>query len=72
MALNYAAAIIIGYLLGSIPFALIISRLKGVNLREKGSGNPGALAVWREVGPAFGAVGLDRGRRQGRPGRLCR
>jgi glycerol-3-phosphate acyltransferase PlsY len=58
MALNYAAAIIIGYLLGSIPFAVIISRLKGVNLRERGSGNPGALAVWREVGPALGAVSL--------------
>lgn len=58
MALNFTA-IIIGYLLGSIPFAYIIARLKiGIDIRQRGSGNVGALAVWREVGPAFGIVAL--------------
>ncbi|MCK4273983.1 MAG: glycerol-3-phosphate acyltransferase, partial [Dehalococcoidales bacterium] len=59
MAFNIAAAIVIGYLLGSIPFAYIIARLKkGIDIRQKGSGNIGALAAWREVGPAFGIIAL--------------
>jgi glycerol-3-phosphate acyltransferase PlsY len=59
MVWQIVAAIIIGYLLGSIPFAYIITRLKlGIDVREKGSGNVGALAVWREVGPFYGVVGL--------------
>jgi acyl phosphate:glycerol-3-phosphate acyltransferase len=53
------AAIIIGYLLGAIPFAYIIARLKkGIDIRGKGSGNVGALAVWREVGPFYGIIAL--------------
>jgi glycerol-3-phosphate acyltransferase PlsY len=53
------AAIIIGYLLGAIPFAYIIARARrGIDIREKGSRNVGALATWRETGPAFGIVAL--------------
>ncbi len=53
--MNIAAAIIIGYLLGSIPFAYIVTRLrKGVDIREVGGGNVGALNTYREIGPAFG------------------
>ena len=59
MVLRIIAAIITGYLLGAIPFAYIIARTrKGIDIREKGSGNVGALAVWREVGPAFGIIAL--------------
>jgi glycerol-3-phosphate acyltransferase PlsY len=59
VAFQIVAAIIIGYLLGSIPFAYIITRLKmGIDIRERGSGNVGALAVWREVGPFYGIIGL--------------
>lgn len=59
MAFNIAAAMVIGYLLGSIPFAYIIVRLKkGIDIRQKGSGNVGALAAWREVGPGFGIIAL--------------
>jgi glycerol-3-phosphate acyltransferase PlsY len=59
MVFHIIAAIVIGYLLGSIPFAYIIIRLKtGTDIREKGSGNAGALAVWREVGPAYGIIAL--------------
>ena len=59
MVVNIIAAIIIGYLLGAIPFAYIIGRFKkGIDVRQKGSGNVGALAVWREVGPVFGIIAL--------------
>ncbi len=50
-----ALAIIIGYLLGSIPFAYITGRLiKGVDIRREGGGNVGALNTMREVGTAAG------------------
>jgi glycerol-3-phosphate acyltransferase PlsY len=56
---NIIAAIIIGYLLGSIPSAYITARLKkGVDIRQVGSGNVGALNVYRQVGPAFGLTVL--------------
>ncbi len=53
--MNIAAAIIIGYLLGSIPFAYIVARLKrGVDIRDVGGGNVGALNTWRQIGPVSG------------------
>lgn len=55
MEIKIALAIIIGYLLGSIPFAYIIGRLKkGVDIREVGGGNVGALNTYREIGPLYG------------------
>lgn len=52
-------AAVIGYLLGSIPFAYIVARLKkGIDIRQVGGGNVGALNVYREVGPAFGIIVL--------------
>ncbi len=50
-----ALAVIIGYLLGSIPFAYIAGRLiKGVDIRQAGSGNVGAVNTMREIGTAAG------------------
>jgi glycerol-3-phosphate acyltransferase PlsY len=44
--------IVLSYLLGSVPFGIIISRLwKGIDIREHGSKNPGATNVYRVVGP---------------------
>ncbi len=44
------SAIIAGYLLGSIPFAYIAARIKsGVDIRQVGGGNMGALNVMREI-----------------------
>ncbi len=48
-------AIAIGYLLGSIPCAYIAGRLvKGVDIRQLGGGNMGALNTMREIGTVAG------------------
>ncbi len=55
MEYKIISAIIIGYLLGSIPFSYIVTRIKkGVDIRKIGGGNAGALNTYREVGPAYG------------------
>ena len=52
----------IAYLAGSVPFGLLIARLKGnVDLRRVGSGNIGATNVLRAVGKGAAAVVLARG-----------
>lgn len=40
----------VGYLLGSLPFAVWVARLYGVDILKQGSGNPGATNVKRVVG----------------------
>ena len=53
-------SIIIGYLLGSIPTAYIVSRMrKGIDIRNVDSGNMGAANVIRQIGAHEGVfVGL--------------
>ncbi len=44
-------AVVLGYLLGSVPTAYIVTRLaKGRDVRRLGGGNVGGLNVYREVG----------------------
>jgi acyl phosphate:glycerol-3-phosphate acyltransferase len=45
---------VIAYLLGSIPFGYIVGRLKGVDVRQHGSGNIGATNVLRVLGKPWG------------------
>lgn len=54
-------AIAAGYLLGSIPFAFLLSRRRGIDLRKVGSGNVGATNVMRTMGvpAAVAAMCLD-------------
>lgn len=49
---------IFAFLLGSIPFGLIIARARGINIREHGSGNIGATNVLRVVGKKYGIACL--------------
>src|SRR3954463_7575294 len=49
--MEYAPAIIMGYLLGSIPVSLLVARRHGVDLRVTGDGNPGAWNALEQLGP---------------------
>ena len=52
------------YLIGSIPFGILLAKLRGVDLRAVGSGNIGATNAMRALGKPLGLVafGLDFGR----------
>ena len=59
--MDVAAAIVIAYLLGTIPSAVVVARIatKGeVDIRTAGSGNPGALNTLGVLGAKWGAVVL--------------
>ncbi len=49
---------LIAFLLGSVPFGLFIARLKGIDIRQHGSGNIGATNVLRVVGKKYGITCL--------------
>lgn len=59
-----AAVILAAYLIGSIPFALILARRWGADLRLVGSGNLGAANVMRASGVSAGLLvaALDAGK----------
>ncbi|MDN5247699.1 MAG: glycerol-3-phosphate 1-O-acyltransferase PlsY [Wolbachia endosymbiont of Tyrophagus putrescentiae] len=50
--------LILSYVLGSIPFSLIITKLKGIDLRSVGSGNIGATNVFRTGNKCLAALAL--------------
>ena len=59
---KFVAVVILGYLLGSIPFGLLISRRSAkVDVRQRGSGKTGATNVLRTAGGKAAALagGLD-------------
>lgn len=53
-AVSVCAAVVLSYLAGSIPFGFLIGKLKGIDIREHGSGNIGATNVTRVVGKWWG------------------
>jgi glycerol-3-phosphate acyltransferase PlsY len=56
--------VLLAYLLGSLPFSLLIARVYNVDLRRQGSGNIGATNVFRTLGfvPGILAFALDFGK----------
>ena len=57
-------AVTLAYVLGSVPFAFLLARRRGLDLRREGSGNIGAANVLRTSGllDATIAVVLDAGK----------
>lgn len=53
-----ALALLAAYLVGSVNFAVIVGRMKGVDFREVGSGNPGTSNVMRTLGRGPAAMVL--------------
>lgn len=57
--MNWIAGLLAGYLLGSLPTGFLAGKvLKGIDIRQRGSGNTGATNVYRVLGPAPGVVVL--------------
>jgi acyl phosphate:glycerol-3-phosphate acyltransferase len=48
---GYVVAAVAGYVLGSIPVALLVARRHGIDLRRTGDGNPGAWNALEQLGP---------------------
>ena len=51
-------AAISAYLLGSIPFAFLLARRRGIDLRQSGSGNVGASNVLRTSGVTLAVLAM--------------
>jgi glycerol-3-phosphate acyltransferase PlsY len=65
MDANLLIAIVLGYLLGSIPFTQVVAKVvKGIDLRAVGSKNVGGRNLTRQLGLAWGLTGgmLDVGK----------
>jgi glycerol-3-phosphate acyltransferase PlsY len=61
--MDYVRAALIGYVLGSVPVALLVARRHGVDLYATADGNPGAWNALEQLGPrrawpAFAGDGL--------------
>jgi len=56
--IEFAAVVIGSYLIGSIPCGLVIGKLRGIDIREYGSGNIGTTNVLRTLGARYGALVL--------------
>jgi glycerol-3-phosphate acyltransferase PlsY len=52
--MDFLIKVLAAYLLGSVIGSLVLGRLKGVDIRQMGSGNAGATNAIRTQGTAFG------------------
>lgn len=61
MVIPFIVVVVIGYVLGALPFGYLVARRHGINIFEHGSKNPGATNVKRVLGEKFGAKGKRAG-----------
>lgn len=54
--LTLVTLVLVGYLIGTIPFGYIAGRLKGIDVRQFGSGGTGGTNVLRTLGPIPAAL----------------
>ncbi len=45
---------VLAYLLGAVPFGLLVAKSRGIDIRTQGSGNIGATNVFRCIGKGWG------------------
>ncbi len=53
---SLALILLLSYLLGAVPWGLVVARAKGVDLRQHGSGNAGATNALRVLGKGPGLL----------------
>ncbi len=58
MVMEYMLVLAANYLLGSIPSAYLVGRMKGIDIRQEGSGNVGATNAVRVLGKGAGILVL--------------
>ncbi len=54
--ITFIPACVGAYLIGSIPFGLLIARARGIDIRQVGSGNIGSTNITRALGFRWGLV----------------
>lgn len=55
-AMTLVILLVLGYILGSVPFGYVMGKLFNVDITRTGSGNIGATNVLRAVGPTAGIL----------------
>ena len=58
ISVTMVGVLILAYIIGSVPFGLMIAKFKNVNIRASGSGNIGATNVCRAMGWSYGILTL--------------
>jgi len=58
MMLRCLLLVIVGYLAGSLPFSVWLTRMGDRDVRAVGDGNPGAVNVFKAAGAAVGIAAL--------------